>query len=372
MEAQPTHQQPITVGDAKKNGGFRGYVDYAVTLRLKGQEIVVRRRYSQFLWLRACLKKNWPGFPIPSLPPKTRLSFSVTTRFLPDRQMGLERFLTIILYDKYLSKSKAFKMFLTEKGIFETKRKEIDDEKDIDELDIVNKRYSSDVKELVTFSNAGTDASGDNTIIDNFSSYLAGYVKDLEKFLSYGVDAKTKLSESLKAMEALLKSMDELTGTEKNEKSLPNGHIRFDLSVSAINWTKLTKSRPDSYERVVRGFYEDYIYVQGMVEAIEYRKSMAYQYKKCNKLNEKYTAKPPKEGTGIRKQQENRDRLRLVTTALAVIDKLIISYHAPQMFKNIQIRFETSMAQFAKDQALNNEESLRFWTGLKNELLMAK
>ncbi|KAJ3432373.1 sorting nexin [Anaeramoeba flamelloides] len=77
----------------------------------KKKQNVVKRRYSDFAWLRDNLVKDFPGVIVPSLPEKQIVS-KFTNKILEMRRKKFETFLIKISYHSLLSLSRAFAMFL--------------------------------------------------------------------------------------------------------------------------------------------------------------------------------------------------------------------------------------------------------------------
>lgn len=99
----------ITVGPAGKVGdGVNSYYVYKVT---SAEDVVVDRRYSDFLWLHHQLAKQCAGYVIPPLPAKT-VGLLQGPEFLEHRRAGLERFLRKVVNHDELRNSNFFTSFL--------------------------------------------------------------------------------------------------------------------------------------------------------------------------------------------------------------------------------------------------------------------
>ncbi|XP_028989047.1 sorting nexin-11 [Betta splendens] len=93
-------------------GSWNSYVDYKIFLHTNSKAFTaktscVRRRYSEFVWLKKQLQKNAGLVPVPDLPGKSFFSFS-NEDFLERRRKGLQGFLdkvvntTVCLSDSQL------------------------------------------------------------------------------------------------------------------------------------------------------------------------------------------------------------------------------------------------------------------------------
>ncbi|GMF37513.1 unnamed protein product [Phytophthora lilii] len=99
----------ITVGAAGKVGeGVNSYYVYKVT---SAEDVVVERRYSDFLWLHHQLSKQCAGYVIPPLPAKV-VGLLQGPEFLEHRRAGLERFLRKVVNHDELKNSNFFRSFL--------------------------------------------------------------------------------------------------------------------------------------------------------------------------------------------------------------------------------------------------------------------
>ncbi|ETN22191.1 hypothetical protein PPTG_02204 [Phytophthora nicotianae INRA-310] len=99
----------ITVGAAGKVGeGVNSYYVYKVS---SGADVVVERRYSDFLWLHHQLSKQCAGYVIPPLPAKV-VGLLQGSEFLEHRRAGLERFLRKVVHHDELRNSNFFRSFL--------------------------------------------------------------------------------------------------------------------------------------------------------------------------------------------------------------------------------------------------------------------
>lgn len=86
----------------QNEGSWNSYVDYKIFLHTNSKAFTaktscVRRRYSEFAWLRKKLQKNAGLVPVPDLPGKSFFSFS-NEDFLEARRKGLQVFLDKVVH----------------------------------------------------------------------------------------------------------------------------------------------------------------------------------------------------------------------------------------------------------------------------------
>ncbi|XP_029977458.1 sorting nexin-11 [Sphaeramia orbicularis] len=86
----------------QNEGSWNSYVDYKIFLHTNSKAFTaktscVRRRYSEFVWLKKKLQKNAGLVPVPDLPGKSLFSFS-NDDFLEKRRKGLQTFLDRVVH----------------------------------------------------------------------------------------------------------------------------------------------------------------------------------------------------------------------------------------------------------------------------------
>ncbi|XP_051958874.1 uncharacterized protein LOC127626835 isoform X2 [Xyrauchen texanus] len=86
----------------QNEGSWNSYVDFKIFLHTNSKAFTaktscVRRRYSEFVWLKKKLQKNAGLVPVPDLPKKSLFSF-INDDFIERRRMGLQSFLDKLLH----------------------------------------------------------------------------------------------------------------------------------------------------------------------------------------------------------------------------------------------------------------------------------
>ena len=97
----------------KKNEGFfsKTYVTYMVST--SPASYIVRRRYTDFAWLRSTLLNHFPTSVIPPIPKKNRLvGDNFADPFIAKRGRGLEKFMNYLAKDPIIKNSQIFFDFL--------------------------------------------------------------------------------------------------------------------------------------------------------------------------------------------------------------------------------------------------------------------
>ena len=97
----------------KKEGGFlkKAYMTYLISTLPVSYK--VRRRYSDFTWLRNALLNHFPANLIPPIPKRNRFGADVfSEQFVSKRSRGLEKFLNYLSKDPIIKKSQIYFDFL--------------------------------------------------------------------------------------------------------------------------------------------------------------------------------------------------------------------------------------------------------------------
>lgn len=118
-----THRtQEVTVVEVRNPVTYdtnKPFTDYEVCIKTTNKAFIisqsfVRRRYSDFVWLKAWLQRNNEGFSYrktPSLPPK-KLVRRFDKEFIEERRQGLQKFLRKVIEQNVYLSDKALHLFL--------------------------------------------------------------------------------------------------------------------------------------------------------------------------------------------------------------------------------------------------------------------
>lgn len=100
----------------QNEGSWNSYVDFKIFLHTNSKAFTaktscVRRRYSEFVWLRKKMQKNAGLVPVPDLPGKSFFSFS-NEDFLERRRTGLQAFLDKVVHTTVCLSDSQLHLFL--------------------------------------------------------------------------------------------------------------------------------------------------------------------------------------------------------------------------------------------------------------------
>ena len=144
------------------------YVEYEIeTITNDNNIILVKRRYSDFEWLRNTLLKNNPGLMIPPLPNKKMGSRRFELSFIEKRMKFLQNFIDNIINNKIFLANESLVYFLTEtnKEKFLFKMKELNN--------YVPSSFIEDLKTLNGYVLINSNDDNNNEIyFENIKSYF--------------------------------------------------------------------------------------------------------------------------------------------------------------------------------------------------------
>ncbi|XP_029938209.1 sorting nexin-10A [Salarias fasciatus] len=100
-----------------KSDLWHTYVDYEICIRtnsmcFRKKTSYVRRRYSDFVWLRQCLAQNALIIDLPKLPPWNPFFSLKNSHQVTQRMKGLQEFLEIVLHTPLLLSDSRLHLFL--------------------------------------------------------------------------------------------------------------------------------------------------------------------------------------------------------------------------------------------------------------------
>eukprot|EP00357_Protocruzia_adherens_P026785 CAMPEP_0115027936 /NCGR_PEP_ID=MMETSP0216-20121206/35919_1 /TAXON_ID=223996 /ORGANISM="Protocruzia adherens, Strain Boccale" /LENGTH=624 /DNA_ID=CAMNT_0002403859 /DNA_START=184 /DNA_END=2058 /DNA_ORIENTATION=+ len=225
----------VAVVDAKiVPGSFfsPNYVSYSV--KTEPFDWTVRRRYSDFQWLRMVLRKTFPGYIIPPIPEK-QTSGRFKQDFIEYRRVFFSYFLASLLQNEIFRRSKCVEIFLSvvDSGLFKARKKEY--------LELEGPRCVEDYYTLDGYINLEVTEER-ITYIEVFPTFLSQFESQLQK----SAILSRQLSEDYDRVSSTLKQMAECfseihavnQATFKNELN-PMGQI-FDTLSSVTNMWGVT------------------------------------------------------------------------------------------------------------------------------------
>ena len=219
---------------------------------------MVNRRYSDFIWLRDCLKSLFPADILPLLPKKKIGNRRFEKDFLEKREKGLQKFINKIANNERYKATEVLIIFLScvDRNIFEQKMKtispkllsrqnvynvqNIDGENKVIKLDNFEneKEIFLNFKTISIFTNAQNDLL--NTLINN----LTGYKKSM-------ADACNYLEEAQNNFLKLSMIMDKVNISDK----IKNVYEQYEIFVK--NWKRIQANQCFIINYMVKNFFKN-------------------------------------------------------------------------------------------------------------------
>ena len=139
---------------------------------------VVNRRYSDFIWLRDCLKCFFPGDTLPFLPKKKIGKRNFEQDFINKRAQGLQNFMNEVINNEKFKASEVLNIFLSivDRNLFEIQMKNISP-KSLTRLSVQNIPNFDSKNKIIDIN-----INNENEIISHFNS-ISNYLNGQDKFL---------------------------------------------------------------------------------------------------------------------------------------------------------------------------------------------
>ena len=280
-----TPQLDVTVSEPQTTKKMmNSYVTYSVFTKQFGY--VIRRRYSDFQWLRSTLMQRYTGMLIPPLPPRGADSMSTAadsstkqdSKFVQRRMRALAKFLSEVVANPFLRGDASVIQFLSNQV----------------EKDFEKAKATTSQTNMFSDSYIGCVAWRDYVLYNPAPDNMDRVVLDIRKQLDFLEKCYTSLLAStkrfaIKAGEyskeiALLKdSFGQVLTQEiimsdstKVEAANPYGQeLTATISIlkrSLESWCGVTSQQPDVFENIVRPTLEYHLYqIIAFRELLDYR-----------------------------------------------------------------------------------------------------
>lgn len=234
----------------------QNYVNYEVETAVVGW--LVRRRYSDFEWLRTVLAKFHPGYVLPPLPSKKMSGRRFETDFIQKRMASLQKFIDTLSLNEYIKATEPLNAFLqiTDRNQFEAKMKELS-----------SYQPSPFIEESKTFSGSLTISVDD----ENNEKYFANITKYFQIQTQLFERLNGNLKQFLINFNATCRNLDAITEDMKliyllnNKISMREEITRSYDEFSSLmkNWGRIMAKQNTLIKTHVKDFYK-YIKLEGL------------------------------------------------------------------------------------------------------------
>ena len=169
---------------------------------------IVNRRYSDFIWLRDCIKSLFPGDVLPLLPKKKLGNRRFEQDFLEKRKNGLQKFMNEIVNNEKYKATEILTIFLScmERNIFEQKmkiiapkslvRQTVFDIQNIEGknkiIDLKNNEFENEI--FSNFNSISIFSNSQYDLLENLQKNLSGYKKSMAEACNYLEEVENNFS----------------------------------------------------------------------------------------------------------------------------------------------------------------------------------
>ena len=218
---------------------------------------LVNRRYSDFIWLKECLKNLFPGDVFPLLPKKKIGNRRFEQDFLNKRTEGLQKFLNEIINNEKYKATEVLNIFLScvDRNVFEQQMKAISPKLlirqsvyNIQNFEGGNKilqiNFDNEKDIISHFNSLSNFLTGQNEILENLEKNLSNYKKCM-------MDACHYLEESENCFSKLSMMLTKVNISEKINNTYENYEIFFK------NWKRVQENQNCIIKDKIKNFFKD-------------------------------------------------------------------------------------------------------------------
>ena len=218
---------------------------------------VVNRRYSDFIWLRECLKNFFPGDVLPILPKKKIGNRRFEQDFINKRAQGLQNFMNGIIKNEKCKASEVLNIFLSvnDRTLFETQMKNISPKSllrlsapNILNFEGKNKildiNINNEIDIFSYFNSISNYLTGQNDFFENLQTNLSKYKKCMKEACKILEDIENSFSK-LTMMLTKVNISDKMTSVYEN------------YEVFFKNWKRIQSNQSAIIKDVVKNFFKE-------------------------------------------------------------------------------------------------------------------
>ena len=353
---------------------------------------IVNRRYSDFIWLRDCLKYQFPGDILPLLPKKKIGNRRFEKDFINKRAQGLQKFMNEIINNEKYKASEVLNIFLSinDRSLFETQMKNITP-KSLIRLNVQSIPNFEGKNKIIDIN-----VNNESIIFSHFSSianYLNGHNDFLENLHTNLRSYKKCMNEAYRILEEIENSFSKLSMmlTKVNISDKMN-NVYHNYEIFFKNWKKIQFNQNLLIKDVVKNFYKDVkLKCDAIIENYEKVQTLQEEY-----LNNKNKLMAKKEmlwkQMDISKwdlgQGEVLDNQRLFSDKIYAQDKMCYKesfdlkiqnnllgyyfYHTDinfkKLIKDLNISFVSNIKEFSNQIYPSLSDGINVWSNLETNI----
>ena len=240
---------------------------------------IVNRRYSDFIWLKDCLKNLFPGDILPILPKKKLGNRRFEQDFLNKRTKGLEKFLNEIINNEKYKSTEVLNIFLScnERNIFEQQMKTISP-KLLQKQNVYNIQNFEGKNKIINLN-----IDNEKDIISNFNSvytFLSGQnelLANLEKNLSYYKKCMAEACHFLEEVENNFSKLSMMLTKVNISEKMNNVYENYEIFFK--NWKRVQANQCVIIKDMIKNFFKDVKNKSGaLIENLEKAQNFQDEY----------------------------------------------------------------------------------------------
>mmetsp|Transcript_24314 Transcript_24314/g.43130 ORF Transcript_24314/g.43130 Transcript_24314/m.43130 type:complete len:460 (+) Transcript_24314:73-1452(+) len=339
------------------------YTTYAVTIQPAIEEVkFVRRRYSDFVWLRKWLGNAFPGLFVPPLPPKS-LFGKMKVDFIEDRRRGLQNFMKrLISRQPFIIHSQPFQLFVSKHAntFDKTKRdieKTIGAQTEKDTASLLNSLFP----DLAGF--AMPHDAKDRVV--KLKDYLVNASKQVGILLESAEKISGKWSEIVTHSSDVTDALTALGKVENGYAQLPTPP-RMEVAGKFESWAGVIQDKPAQWsDIVVEIFKQEKLDIEAMLESIKKWDGINSQQVKATAKLAKYD-KQVEGGKPLTAKQEvqkkaDKEHLDAVNALHQIVTKVLFESELVHYWDNKTAKFNSQVHSFFQKQLAISSKLAGVW-----------
>lgn len=320
------------------------YTTYSITVTPAIQDITsVRRRYSDFVWLRKQLVDTFPGMFIPPLPPKSLLG-NKKEKFIEERQRGLQEFMDrLIERNQCFINCTPFQLFVTKHSTTYDKGKKAVEKS-------ISKLVPADANALYgllfpTLGQVSIPEDGEKQI-ERLKQYLSDSAKQVQTLLESSSTISKKWDDIVKSSSKVTESLESLNKVEDGYAQRPEP-ARPDVIGKFKAWGGVISRKPTQWSDIVVEIFKcEKLDIEAMQEVVKNWENLRSKKNRAAATMEGWSKRTSsreltdKQKTTMAKDQQDKDdldKLYELTTKILFESELIYFWECKMQKFNFQV-----------------------------------
>ncbi|GAB5370278.1 hypothetical protein AAMO2058_001478800 [Amorphochlora amoebiformis] len=371
------HVSGVEVSDPQTSKSLTSsYTTYAVTVQPNLEDVkFVRRRYSDFVWLRKWLTEGFPGIFIPPLPPKSIFN-KMRADFIEERRQGLQEFMKrLISRQQFLIHSLPFQLFISKhSNTFEKTKREV--EKTIigqSPLEIAtmyqtlfpnmsgSKVKASEPKNTPQYLNV---SSADEKMV-RLKDYLTSCGTQVQVLYEAATQIASKWND-------IVSNSSKVTGSFKSLSKVENGYAqrpappRMDVVGKFSSWAGTIEQKPNQWMTITsRVFKKEKLDIDAMLDVVNKWESIQKRRAKAKDKVSRYASASELTAKNKAAKQKDEENLKAINALYDMVTKIIFNTEIVHYWNNRTRNFNHEVHKFFKKQLKISAQLAEVWSEQK-------